>query len=258
MNNNPDFDPYEVLGIPLDASENDIKKAYKLAALEHHPDRLNNADQVTLKKSEDKMALINEAYALLRDPERKRSYDHMRRFGAFGFGNRASSRNEYRNSSTSMRQNTNTNHRPSRRPHSSRFSDPGPAPFIIPKQNEGRANFNMPYGIDPFLYIPKPKHTSDLDGSTSTGGFSFSTSTSTRNMDASGKMIFHRNVINSKNGWKEFNTETVTVETTGAAIYEKIFKKEPAISPLQGLKNAVFGGLSSLTNMCAGEGGSIR
>jgi molecular chaperone DnaJ len=71
-------DYYEVLGVRRDATEGDIKKAYRRLAMEYHPDR-NNGD----KSAEEKFKLITEAYDVLRDPAKRAQYD---RFGRVGPG----------------------------------------------------------------------------------------------------------------------------------------------------------------------------
>ena len=63
-------DFYEILGINRDASEEDIKKAYRRLAMKHHPDR--NPDS---KESEDKFKEAKEAYEMLSDAEKRRAYD---------------------------------------------------------------------------------------------------------------------------------------------------------------------------------------
>jgi len=65
-------DYYEILGVSKDATSEQIKKAYRKKALEHHPDR--GGDQEEFKK-------INEAYQTLGDPQKRSSYD---RFGKAG------------------------------------------------------------------------------------------------------------------------------------------------------------------------------
>ena len=68
-------DYYEVLGVPKDASESDIKKAYRKAAMKYHPDKFANSSEAEKKDAEDKFKEINEAYEILSDPQKKAAYD---------------------------------------------------------------------------------------------------------------------------------------------------------------------------------------
>jgi curved DNA-binding protein len=70
-------DYYKALGVEKGASADDIKKAFRKLAVKYHPDR--NPDN---KVAEDKFKEINEAYAVLSDPEKKQQYDT---FGSSGF-----------------------------------------------------------------------------------------------------------------------------------------------------------------------------
>ncbi|WP_457851894.1 molecular chaperone DnaJ [Falsiroseomonas oleicola] len=70
-------DYYEVLGVARDASEEDLKKAYRKLAMQHHPDR-NKGDA----GSEAKFKEANEAYDILKDAEKRAAYD---RFGHAAF-----------------------------------------------------------------------------------------------------------------------------------------------------------------------------
>jgi molecular chaperone DnaJ len=63
-------DYYEVLGVNRDASEEDIKKAYRKLAMKFHPDR--NPDS---KESEEKFKEAKEAYEILTEPDKRRAYD---------------------------------------------------------------------------------------------------------------------------------------------------------------------------------------
>ncbi|MDB5185033.1 MAG: dnaJ [Candidatus Saccharibacteria bacterium] len=67
-------DYYEVLGLSKGASADEIKKAFRKAAIEHHPDRGGN---------EAKFKEVNEAYEVLKDPAKKQRYDQ---FGHAGVG----------------------------------------------------------------------------------------------------------------------------------------------------------------------------
>ncbi len=69
-------DYYEVLGVQKNASEEEIKKAYRKLAMKYHPDR-NPGD----KAAEEKFKEANEAYEILSDPDKKSKYD---RFGFAG------------------------------------------------------------------------------------------------------------------------------------------------------------------------------
>lgn len=62
---------YEVLGVEKDASEQEIKKAYRKLSLKYHPDRNPND-----KAAEDKFKEINEAYQTLGDKDKKNVYDN--------------------------------------------------------------------------------------------------------------------------------------------------------------------------------------
>jgi len=67
-------DYYEVLGVKRDASQDDIKRAYRKLARKYHPD-LNPGDKV----AEQKFKELNEAYEVLSDPKKKAEYDQFGR-----------------------------------------------------------------------------------------------------------------------------------------------------------------------------------
>lgn len=65
-------DYYAILGVPRNADEKEIKKAYRRLARKYHPD-LNPGD----KEAERKFKEINEAYEVLSDPEKRKRYDEL-------------------------------------------------------------------------------------------------------------------------------------------------------------------------------------
>jgi len=74
-------DYYEVLGVARDASESDIKKAYRKLALQYHPDR--NPGDAT---AEERFKEAAEAYAVLGDAEKRTRYDRFGHAGVSGAG----------------------------------------------------------------------------------------------------------------------------------------------------------------------------
>lgn len=70
-------DYYEILGIGKDASADEIKKAFRRSAVEHHPDRGGN---------EAKFKELNEAYEVLKDADKRKRYDQFGHAGVGGNG----------------------------------------------------------------------------------------------------------------------------------------------------------------------------
>lgn len=75
MNSNKDL--YEILGLSRDASESDIKRAYRKLAMQYHPDRQANKSDEEKKEAEEKFKEVSFAYSLLSDPEKKQRYDQF-------------------------------------------------------------------------------------------------------------------------------------------------------------------------------------
>ena len=75
-----DFDPkknyYEILGVWEDANQDEIKKAFRKAAVKHHPDR--GGDKAKFQE-------MNEAYQTLGDEKKRSQYDAYRKGGFWGF-----------------------------------------------------------------------------------------------------------------------------------------------------------------------------
>jgi len=82
-------DYYEVLGVAKDASEDDIKKAYRKIAIKYHPDRQQGKSEAEQKAAEEKFKEAAEAYDVLHDPKKRQAYDQFGFDGAKmggGFG----------------------------------------------------------------------------------------------------------------------------------------------------------------------------
>lgn len=75
-----DEDLYELLGVSRNASDDEIKRAYRLKAREHHPDVAGDGAEA------ERIKEINLAYEVLKDPERRARYDRFGHAGVFGPG----------------------------------------------------------------------------------------------------------------------------------------------------------------------------
>ena len=79
-------DYYKILGVSKDASDKELKKAYKKLSMKFHPDRNVGKSEAEQKEAEEKFKDINEAYSVLSDPKKKAEYDNpMSGFGGGGF-----------------------------------------------------------------------------------------------------------------------------------------------------------------------------
>ena len=72
-------DFYETLGIPRDATSDEVKKAYRKLAMKYHPDR--NEGQ---KDAEERFKEVSEAYDVLNDPQKRSLYDQYGMAGLKG------------------------------------------------------------------------------------------------------------------------------------------------------------------------------
>src|SRR5688572_10081867 len=72
-------DFYDVLGVAKNATEEELKKAYRKLAMKFHPDR-NTGDA----KSEEKFKEVKEAYEVLTDPRKREAYDRYGHAGVEG------------------------------------------------------------------------------------------------------------------------------------------------------------------------------
>ena len=75
-------DPYKVLGLSRDASDEDVKRAYRRLAKKYHPD-LNPGDQEAARKMQE----VNEAYDQIKNPEKyTRQANPYNPYGSYGYG----------------------------------------------------------------------------------------------------------------------------------------------------------------------------
>jgi curved DNA-binding protein len=81
-------DYYKILGVNKNATDAEIKKAYRKLAMQYHPDHTKGD-----KASEDKFKKVSEAYAVLSDKEKRKQYDQ---FGSEGFQQRYSQEDIFR------------------------------------------------------------------------------------------------------------------------------------------------------------------
>lgn len=77
--NAPDY--YQILGVEPNASDDEIKRAFRKLAREHHPDRHHGADKA---KAEARFKEISAAYDVLSDPTKRQQYDQMRAYFSSG------------------------------------------------------------------------------------------------------------------------------------------------------------------------------
>lgn len=75
-------DYYRILGVPEDATAEDIKRAFRRLAFQHHPDRNPGREAEAAERFKE----VNEAYCVLNDPGKRREYNAFRKAGLAGAG----------------------------------------------------------------------------------------------------------------------------------------------------------------------------
>ncbi len=141
MSKSPDY--YDTLGIKRDATQDEIKRAYRGLARVHHPD--NNPDD---KKATQKFQVINEAYGTLSDPEKRRKYDltlpsEYRSTAGFGTASYSRSTSSFSSSGWSY---------PSKRDESffsgAKFFSSGPTPNSSTSASASSTSTSSAYSLD--------------------------------------------------------------------------------------------------------------
>ena len=209
----PDY--YELLGIPRDASENQIKKAYKKLALKWHPDK--NPDK--REEAELKFKELGEAYSVLTDPKKRRIYDKYGHEGLESGGSGPSSGFEFHHFDFKEAEDIFKAFFGGRDPFSMFMDDDddffGGSLFGRRGRN-GRSNRRDPFesmfgGRDPFE-----------DMFSGMGGFSFSSSSSTSG-GRGGTSKSVKTVVESRNGRQVKKTVTTIKKPEGTVeTYEDV------------------------------------
>lgn len=74
---------YEILGVKITASIGEIEKAYRKLIIDLHPDKFKKFGGEVYKKAVERFTLINEAYSILSNPDKRKKYDEMLKNGNF-------------------------------------------------------------------------------------------------------------------------------------------------------------------------------
>ncbi|MCH8205247.1 MAG: DnaJ domain-containing protein, partial [Candidatus Hydrogenedentes bacterium] len=81
MPNTTQQDYYETIGVKSDATEEEIRSAYRDLARKYHPDKTGGD-----KAAEEKLKEINAVYDVLKNAGKRKEYDQQRAYGTQGFG----------------------------------------------------------------------------------------------------------------------------------------------------------------------------
>jgi len=79
-------DYYEILGVDPSANQEEIRKAYRESSFIYHPDRMAGLSESVRHRAEEKMKKLNQAYEILREPQKRQQYhsEWLRRKGGAG------------------------------------------------------------------------------------------------------------------------------------------------------------------------------
>ena len=79
-------DYYETLGVSRNASDSELKKAYRKLAMKYHPDKHHATENKSAKDAEEKFKEISEAYEVLSDSKKRTAYDQFGHAGVDAAG----------------------------------------------------------------------------------------------------------------------------------------------------------------------------
>ena len=155
-------DPYATLGLTHDATPSQIKVKYRKLALHYHPDRRQTSCSQQSSEEErektNKFVEIAGAYAVLSDPEKKKEYDHLYKFGAFDSPQDGEASHNSSTNTTSMNYNYTENYsggyytKPQANNASSMPQTQTATPFFRSMSSASNDSF-----FDDLLYSPKSK-----------------------------------------------------------------------------------------------------
>uniref|UniRef100_A0A7S3PVE9 J domain-containing protein n=1 Tax=Chaetoceros debilis TaxID=122233 RepID=A0A7S3PVE9_9STRA len=250
------IDPYDVLQVPCNASEREIKMAYKKMALLNHPDRAKNSPGGGSEDNKAKMAAINEAYSILKDEDRKLHYDLSQPFRNVNM----TSIPRPRRHTSQFASSTNTSSTSSNISGLHRTSASRMAGFDRKKKNRpgdiGQRSSSRFGGFpaDPFEGRSMRNGLSSSSSARKKQGFTFKySSVSKETVNSSGERSYVRTTNMYRNGKKETCIETARVFPDGSQQTETNFTSEDySLNPLDNL----FGSVWSQTKKWIGMDGS--
>jgi len=223
------------------------------------------SNKQSLQDSEAKMAIINEAYYILKDADRKKQYDYYLKYGSSGTANcnedehaihKGGSNRQYYHPRTHYYHSFDQN-----------FGEEGAKrqKYEHGEEEEKELNFQIKPGLNPFSYVPAPLrgryNTANQNSSgehffSPTFAFSSMTSSSSYIMTGDGdggregggnsKTTYIRKTTQYYNGWKDTCVETATVDVYGNTVYKRSIKREK--SQLQNFKDIVSSWLMLVRN----------
>lgn len=253
-------DPYKTLELHHNATQSEVRRAYKKLALKHHPDRYENHKSSSKKGREEeatttiknkneaqqKMAEINEAYSILNDEERKRNYDYLYEYGGFvddaatsAFSSANGSAGNHHNDGGRQYPYYNNNHKQEyARPFSSTFTSTASYPYTQP-QNQNQYCHQQYQRVN---QMRRRDSRATKKEAGKDGGFSFTFTTSSNNYNAvTGVRIQACKTTSFQNNNKYIHVETRTFFPNGECDTNVYNKEEKNASFLGHVVKSMLG-----------------